>query len=290
MIRDQQQQQKPKTNMKPKPEHTTQRLKTLLHCEDNLETDLGAWFPGERVVFRGKDLFSELNDLPWMSLLLYGITGRLINSKQNRLFESIWALCVSYPDPRLWNNRVAALAGTARSTGALGVAAATAVTEAKIYGGQANFGAIEFVKHALNSYQRDPGNFANFVNDELKTKRVIPGFGRPIVANDERIPPLMRVVTELGYQDEPHLNLVFEVERILLEGRKRMRMNITGLAAALAADQGLTTQEYSAYLIHAFGAGIVPCYLNAVETTAGSFFPLRCDRIQYEGQETRKWA
>ena len=240
-------------------------------------------------MFRGKDLFTELADLPWMSLLMYGITGRIMNEKQIRLFDGIWSLCVSYPDPRLWNNRVAALAGTARSTGSLGVAAATAVTEAKIYGGQANFGAIEFIKSALKFYQRDPDNFVEFVNNELKKKRVILGFGRPIVGTDERIPPLMRLVTELGFQDGPHLKLVFEVERILLEGRKRMRMNITGLAAALAADQGLTTQEYLAYLIHAFGAGIVPCYLDAVTRPVGSFFPLRCNRMTYEGPKPRQW-
>ena len=59
--------------------------KTLLECEDHWVTDLGAWFPGERVVFRGKDLFQELGDSSWMGLLLYGITGREFNRTREAL-------------------------------------------------------------------------------------------------------------------------------------------------------------------------------------------------------------
>ena len=96
---------------------------TLEDYEDNWETGLGAWFPGERVVFRGMDLFSDLKDMPWMGLLLFGITGRIFNKSQIQLFEAIWTISVSFPDPRLWNNCIAALAGSARSTAHLGVSA-----------------------------------------------------------------------------------------------------------------------------------------------------------------------
>ena len=121
---------------------------TLLDAENNWETDMGAWFPGERVVFRGKDLFQELGDSSWMGLLLFGITGREFNEKQIRLFEGIWTICTSYPDPRIWNNRVAALAGSARSTSALGVSAATAVSEAVIYGRRPAAYSIDFMFRA----------------------------------------------------------------------------------------------------------------------------------------------
>ena len=43
--------------------------------------------------------------------------------------HALW-VNTSYPDARIWNNRVAALAGSARSTGNLGVSAALAVSEA----------------------------------------------------------------------------------------------------------------------------------------------------------------
>ncbi len=265
------------------------RMDTLLQNEDNLETDLGAWFPGERVVFRGKDLFSELADLPWMGLVLYGITEKIMTEAQIKLFEGIWSLSVSYPDPRLWNNRVAALAGTTQSTASLGVAAATAVTEAKIYGGQANHGAIQFLKQALNVYQQDRNTLADFVNSELKRNRSLPGYGRPLVGTDERIEPLMKLVSTLGFQNGEILQLAFEIEQILKDQRRRLCLNVTGVAAALSADQGLTTRQYSALASIAFSAGIVPCYLDAVDKSPASFFPLRCERLNYKGPEIRSW-
>jgi len=76
----------------------------LLEAEDNWQTAMGLSFPGERVVIRGKDLFTELKDMRWMELLLFAITGRRFSENEIKLFEGIWVLCSSYPDPRVWNN------------------------------------------------------------------------------------------------------------------------------------------------------------------------------------------
>ena len=133
----------------------------LLECEDNWITELGLSFPDQgRAVFRGKDLLNDLCDLPWMGLLLYGITGRILSPNQIELFEGIWVLSSSYPDPRLWNNRVASLAGTARSTASLGVGAAIAVSEASIYGGRPVIRSVDFIKRlkAKVGEEREPGN------------------------------------------------------------------------------------------------------------------------------------
>ena len=84
--------------------------------EDNWRTSIGGWSPDGEAVLRGKDIFTELNGKPWMEYLLYAVTGRE-SPKIARLIEAIWVICTSFPDPRIWNNRVSALAGTARSTG-----------------------------------------------------------------------------------------------------------------------------------------------------------------------------
>jgi hypothetical protein len=262
--------------------------KHLFESEDHWMTNMGAWFPGERVIFRGKDLFHELKNLPWMGLLLYGITGRMFNGKQIRLFEGIWTLCTSYPDPRLWNNRIAALAGTARSTATLAISAANAASEASIYGHRPNIQAIDFLFRAQQSLERR-GNLAKLIKAELKKYRVIPGYGRPITRKDERIESLMVLAEELGFSKGPYVKLAFDVERILLQGRWRLYMNIAALSAALAADQGLSAREYYHYAILSFSAGILPCYIDALEKVEGTFFPLTCDRIQYEGKPRRTW-
>ncbi len=262
--------------------------KRLFASEDHWVTSMGAWLPGEGVVFRGKDLLRDFKDSDWMSLLLYGITGRSFTEKQVRLLESLWMLCISYPDPRLWNNRVAALAGTARSTAALAVSAANAVSEATIYGHRPIIGAIDFLLRVQRRLE-EGGDLTQLITHELKKNRRIPGYGRPVVRVDERIEPLMSRAKELGLDDGRHLKLAFAVESILLRDRWRLRMNIAAVAAGLAADQGLAPREYYQFLVLGFSAGMFPCYSDAAAQPEGTFFPIRCDRLVYEGKSRRRW-
>ena len=260
----------------------------LIESEENWQTDLGGSIPGERVVVRGKDLFSELSDFTWLKLLLFMITGREFGDKQLELLDKIWALTISYPDPRIWNNRIGALAGTVRSTGSLGVSAGSAVSEAKIYGGQANIAAIDFIFECAKRV--DSGeSLESIVKSELKTSRAIYGYGRPIANGDERIEPIKKIMLKNGYENGKHVQLAYEIEKILKAGRWRFQMNITGLAAAVGADMGFTVKEYYLWLVNGFNAGITACYADALKKKEGSLFPLRCDRIKYSGVNKRKW-
>src|SRR5450759_3002905 len=150
-----------------------------------LVTRMGAVFPGERAVFRGHDLHASLKDLDWLELYVFGITGRRFIPQQMKVLHALWSY-TSYPEARIWNNRVAALAGTARSTGNLGIAAALAVSEAQIYGRGVDMRAIGFLLHAKTRMDAGEG-LAELVRTELKQQRGIGGYGRPIVSGDERI-------------------------------------------------------------------------------------------------------
>jgi hypothetical protein len=261
---------------------------SLLDHEQYWVTDMGAWFPGERVVFRGKDLFHELGESSWMGLLLYGITGRRFDAQQLRLFEGIWTLCASYPDPRLWNNRIAALAGTARSTAALAVSAANAVSEASLYGRRPDIRAIDFLLRTQSELEAG-ADLETLVREELARHRGILGYGRPLVRRDERIQPVMALAEKLGYADGVHVRLAFAVEQVLLQGRWRLQMNIAATLAGLAADQGLSRTEYYQFMVLSFSAGMFPCYADALDKVEGAFFPLRCERIDYGGSQRRAW-
>lgn len=252
-----------------------------------LTTRMGAVFPGERVVFRGHDLHTALKDMDWLELYLFGITGRRFTPQQMKVLQAIWSY-TSYPDARIWNNRVAALAGTARSTGSLGIAAALAVSEAQIYGRGIDLRAIKFLRRAKACV--DAGaDLAELVQAVLKSERSIAGYGRPIASGDERIAPMMALLREQGLDGGEHLRLAFEVERILLAGRWRLHMNYGVLSAALAADFGLSPREYYFFGIPAFLAGVPPCYLEAAEKQEGLLFPLPCRVMLYEGVARRPW-
>jgi hypothetical protein len=251
-----------------------------------LVTRMGAFFPGERAVFRGHDLHASFKDIGWLELYLFGITGRRFTLQQMKVLQALW-IYTSYPDARLWNNRVAALAGTARSTGNLGIAAAIAVTEAQIYGSGVALRACEFLIRIKTGVEAGE-NLEMLVRAELKL-RGMAGYGRPLVTADERIAPTMALLREQGLNDGPHLKLAFEVEKILIVKNPNLRMNYAAMTAALAADFGLSPYECHLFIIPAFLAGMPPCYLEAAEKPEGRLFPLPCRVMLYEGIPRRRW-
>jgi len=260
----------------------------LLENEGRWRTKMGAFFPGKRVVFRGKDLFTELGHLSWMQLYLYGITGRIFTEAQGKLFEGMWVLCTSYPDPRLWNNRIGSLAGTSRTTGNLGISAAIAVSEASIYGRRPDIRAINFLLRARRLLN-DGKPLNEIVESELAQYKTIYGYGRPIVNTDERIRPMQELAQRLHLSNGPYVKLAFDIEHTLQVGRWRMHMNVAALAAALAADQGLSEREYYFFAIPSFIAGIAPCFIEANDYEEGAFLPIRTHHVVYKGIEKRTW-
>jgi len=256
--------------------------------EDNWQTSMGGWFPGEKVLLRGKNVFTELNQKSWMEYLLFTVTGRE-SSKIARLMEGMWVICTSFPDPRIWNNRVSALAGTTRSTGALAAAASVAVTEATIYGLKPIKGATDFF-YRLGSSIEDGQSLESLIEDELKLHRSVFGYGRPLINEDERITPMMDFAKSIGCGDGRYIKLAYEVEDWFIQSRLKYRMNIAAVCAALLADEGLTSSDFYHMATLAFTAGAMPCFIDAESQPEGALFPLRVSRINFVGsQQTREW-
>lgn len=253
---------------------------------DRLKSSMGAFFPGERAVFRGHDLHAELKDVDWIELYVFGITGRRFTPQQVRLLHAIW-VCTSYPDARIWNNRVAALAGSARSTPALALSAALAVTDAVIYGGYPSVRAFDFFLQTMKRLKKGE-QLEEVVSKEVLARRIY-GYGRPITSADERLPWILGIARDLGLDQGSHLRLAFEVESILLNKNKALRMNYAGLAAALVADLGYSPKEFHLFTFPMVLAGMPPCYIESAQRPEGTLFPLSCDHIRYEGPPKRQW-
>ncbi|MBI3345250.1 MAG: hypothetical protein HY028_10425 [Gammaproteobacteria bacterium] len=260
----------------------------LFENEDRLVTKMGGWFPGERVVIRGQDLHVDLADMDWMELYLYSITGRRFREAQLKALNGLWRT-TSYPEPRLWNNRVCALAGTVRSTGVLAITAGMAVSEAGIYGRRASIRAIDFLVRTKKALDQG-ADLSECIKKELERYRGIYGYGRPVTREDERIPHLLNLIKEAGLEQGPYIRMVFEIERLLLEGRWRMNMNFSALASAIACEIDLSPREYYLFMIPCFVAGMLPCFIEASEKPEGSFFPLSCERLRHEGAPRRSWG
>ncbi len=264
--------------------------KKLIEREDNWETDMGAWFAGERVVLRGKDLFTDLFDKSWVAIWFYTVTGRFFEPERLELMTRLWVLCSSFPEPRIWNNRVSALTGSARATAFQALASATSASEGVFFGGQANLTAINLIKRVKSKVVDDNEDLEAVIDNEISDTRSFPaGFGRPIINSDERIPPAIRLAKELGFDKGEHLSLALQIEKLLLSKRYRVKLNIGGLTAALCADQGLSELEYYCLTSVIYSAGIMACYFDASHKPVGTLFPLRCERIEYQGKNSRKW-
>ena len=252
-----------------------------------LKSRMGTFFPGSHVIFRGHDLHKDLKDMDWIELYVFGITGRRFTNEQLRLLHSIFTY-TSYPDVRLWNNRVAGLAGSARSTGTLGLAAAMAVSDASIYGQGSAMRAIDFLIRTRR--QMDEGSeLDECIRQELELYRSVSGYGRPLVNADERIEPLLTLAKSLGLDQGPYLRLALEVEEKLLAGRWRMKMNYAGVVAPLFADIGFSPRECYLYLFPAFLGGMPPGFIEASDRPEGTLYPLACADILYNGHAQRTW-
>lgn len=258
----------------------------LHEAADRLPSRAGKAFVGTRAVFLGQDLHRDLRDADWVDLYLLSITGRRFNERELRLLHAMW-VCTSYPDARLWNNRVAALAGSVRSTPGLGISAALGMSEATVYGGHPCVRAIDFLTTAQRRVQAGEA-LADIVAQELAERRIY-GYGRPIHATDERLPWLMAIAREQGLADGPHLALAHAVEALLVARDPRLKMNYAALTAGLAADLGLSVQQFHHFQLPMLLAGMTPCYIEAAERPAGMLFPLSCEHIAYEGPARRAW-
>ncbi|MCK9502866.1 MAG: hypothetical protein M0Q95_01610 [Porticoccaceae bacterium] len=263
------------------------RADRLKYFHGNWPTNKGAWYPGEKVRYREMSLFDDFSDQSWMTLCIYGITGKMPSEQQAVMVEKLWSISTSFPDPRLWNNRIAALAGTTRTSGVLAIAAATAVSEAKIYGAQPLFLGAQFL-HSLLQQVAEGGDLESLVVQRLKKHRYIPGFGRPIISKDERIDPLLAEARKRGFGDGHFVRLVFDIDAILVKKRYRIKPNIAIYCAAIFSDIGFSPRESYLLTVQAFTAGMFPCYVDAMEKPEGTFFPIECTEIHYKGVAVRR--
>jgi uncharacterized protein (DUF934 family) len=137
---------------------------------------------------------------------------------------------------------------------------------------------------------RSGATLNEIVKEELREYRVVSGFGRPIVSADERIAPLLRFAQSLDADGGHYVQLAFQVHDLLKNSRYKYQINVAALAAAILADQGLSTDELYHLATLAFVAGMFPCYIDTRSKSEGSFFPLRTSRIDYRGAPQRRWG
>lgn len=247
----------------------------------HVRTALGGFFPGEGAQVRGLPLHEHSQDRRWFDLYLFALTGRQFTANEIELLETLWTY-TSYPDPRIWNNRVAALAGSSRASASLAIGAAIAVSDAHIYGLGPILEAYDFLaSHALDDDVK--------LAEAIRTAPRLGGYGRPIIAEDERIAPLMARAASLGLSGGPHIAAAFRIERLLAAANRPLKMNYGAPVAAFCLDLGLDREDCASFVATLFLGGMPPVWKEALSDPAGGLLPIPVATVEYEGATPRKW-
>ncbi len=248
----------------------------------------GGWFPGRGVFSHGYSMLEELvGKKSYFQILILNATGRMVGGELAQWVEAVYG-CLSWPDPRIWCNQIGALAGTMRASVVAGTAMGVLATDSRSYGVFPLLEGVSFIQQALRQHQNG-ATAVDIVASAASArggKPYIVGYIRPIAKGDERLEVMEKVARELDMPVGSHLALAYEIENVLME-KFQEGMNVNGYVSAVMSDYGFSAEEIYQIFSTLVASGVTACHLDASHQPAGSFLPLRCTDIDYQGAVER---
>lgn len=258
------------------------------HNRGHIYSNKGGWTLGEGVSNQGYSMLDELvGKASFFQVLMLNVTGNLPDARLAQWMEAAF-ICLSWPDPRIWCNKIGALAGDARVAPMAAICAGTMASDSKLYGPGTVLDTLHFIA-AARSASLEGRSMREFIEQQARVKGrlMVPGFARPIAKGDERVAAMRAVAEKLGFVDGPHLGISYEIESYLVQ-QYGESLNLAGYLAAFWLDQGL--DNHQGYIVFSLcvNAGVHACYAEYRAKIPGSFLPLRCEDIEYIGVPERK--
>ena len=267
---------------------SSESIQVLNSNRNVIRSSTGGWRVGQGVYSHGYSILDELvGEKSYFQLMILNATGKLVERRLADWSEAMYG-CLSWPDPRIWCNQIGALAGEAKTSVVAGTTAGIMAADSKMYGMYTILDGIAFIQSALEMTKNNQTP-AEIVTDNIQKNRGklnITGYVRPIAKGDERIETMQRVSKHLQFDEGPHLLLAYQIEN-QIKRRFNEGMNINGYVAAFFSDQGFSADEVYQIFSTVVMSGVTACYLDTVQKPNDSFLPLRCDDIEYLGQEQR---
>ncbi len=249
----------------------------------------GGWIIGEAIYNQGYSIMDDLvGKKTYFQVLVLNATGRM---PERRLADWIDASfnCLSWPDPRIWCNQIGSLAGTMRASPIAAITAGILASDSSMYGPGTQATCAEFITDALEKKKNgmSPEDIIEaYPRLRPYTPPAIPGYARPVASGDERVVAMERVAAQLGFETGEHLALAYEIQEVLVR-KYSEGMNIAGYSAAFLSDHGFSPIEQYRIGSICVNSGIHACYVEAVDNPPESFFPMRCDDMDYQGKPPR---
>ena len=248
----------------------------------------GGWIIGQGVFSHGFSMMDDLvGEVSYMQVVILNVTGRLPERRLANWIEAVH-ICLSWPDPRIWCNHIGALGGTVRASAVASTVAGVLAADSRTYGTRPLIEGVGFIQNALKKKQAGI-SVEQIVETECAHhggKPFIMGYARPLAKGDERIISMERVTADLDFPVGKHLELAYDIERVMIRDFDES-MNINGYVSAFMSDQGFTPEEIYRIFQAVVSSGVTACFVDSSDRPPGSFLPLRCDDIDYQGQPPR---
>lgn len=249
----------------------------------------GGWRIGRGIESHGYNLIDDLvGHHTYMQIVVLNATGRMPSRNLAEWMEAAH-VCLSWPDARIWCNRIGALGGSANAGPIPTVSGGLMAQDSTAYGSRTLVGGLKFISKALKTINSRKISVEEFVEEEVRKsggKPFLMGFARPIAKGDERVNALDRVASNLEFEHGSHLKLAFQIEKEL-SCRFDETMNINGYVSAFMCDRGYTASEASRLFAVVVASGITACYVDNIDNGPGMFAPIRTADVIFEGKSSR---
>jgi citrate synthase len=222
---------------------------------------------------RGKLLFRHiLGRRTFFQVAAWSIAGIQLTALDARLLEQL-GVNTQLLDPHIWPLAVArriASQGGPLARSLIGGVAALFTSNITI---EPVAAFMRFLDEVESGLERG-GSVESFVATQLRRRRTIAGFGRPVLGPDERVPHALRLAKRHRRGAGKSVLLAQAVEGELRKS-KGLAINSAGLQGAIMRDMGFTPDAASAVCALYFLVPLLAQHAFVVERSAGKRRPGR---------------
>ena len=179
----------------------------------------GGWKIGSGIETHGYSLLEEIHGkCSLFQVMILNVTGRLPERRLADMVEGVF-ICSSWPDPRIWCNKLGVFSAMTRTSATAAIAAGGLAGDSKLYGAGTGPSIEAFMTLADQLINEEDWSVADFMEAHAfkNGKLQAPGFARPLAKGDERVVAMRRYAKELGFDTGRFEDLANRMEDYLAE-------------------------------------------------------------------------
>lgn len=249
----------------------------------------GGWEVGKGITTHGYSLLDEIHGKCTMfQVMIMNVTGKLPEKRLADFVEGVY-ICSSWPDPRIWCNKIGVFSALTGASSTSAIAAGGLAGNSKIYGPGSGISIGPFMDLAYQHIVVEGELVNEFVERHAYKNGQLhaPGFARPLAKGDERVPAMRSLATKLGFGIGPYTKMANDIEDYL-NNKAGEGLNLSGYFTAFMKDQGFSIEEIMGISAFAVTGGVYAAYFEYIDQPPHSFLPLRVDDIEYTGPAPRE--